>query len=81
MLHAPTRANYALGWSVLNQEWAGGHALMHPGSNAYWYAVMWIAPERDAAFVVATNCYSAEAEQACDEVITLLVERVLGKRR
>lgn len=81
MLHAPARKNYALGWSVLNQSWAGGRVLMHPGSNAFWYAVMWVAPERDVAFVAVTNCCTSEAEDACEDAITLLVKRVIGEKR
>lgn len=77
MLHAPARQDYALGWSVLNKEWAGGRMLMHTGSNMYWYAEMWVLPERDAAFVAATNCYCPEA---CEKAIEAMVERVLGVR-
>jgi CubicO group peptidase (beta-lactamase class C family) len=40
---------YAYGWLVAERPWAGGKVLMHGGSNTMWYAVIWMAPNRDAA--------------------------------
>jgi CubicO group peptidase (beta-lactamase class C family) len=78
-LHTPIGSeSYALGWRVLKRTWAGGRTLTHAGSNTMWYAVMWIAPEKNLALVAATNAATAGAEQACDDAVALLLERYLA---
>jgi CubicO group peptidase (beta-lactamase class C family) len=75
-LHTPPAGgDYALGWVVLPREWAGGTALMHHGSNTRWFAVMWLAPAKDLAFVAATNVGGKNAEKACDAAVTELLRR------
>ena len=55
-LHSDVAAQgYALGWSVGTRPWARGVVLTHAGSNTLNYAVMWLAPERGIAMVIATN--------------------------
>ncbi|MES2571845.1 MAG: serine hydrolase domain-containing protein [Verrucomicrobiota bacterium] len=79
-LHQPaSEQGYAMGWTVTERSWAGGRALVHNGSNTMFYAVMWVAPEKDAAFVAATNAAGPEAEKACDEAVSLLVQRHLAQ--
>src|SRR5690606_4976564 len=65
----PTSAgdDYALGWVVLERNWAGGRALMHNGSNTMFYLVVWMAPERNCAVIVATNVGVDAAFSGCDE--------------
>ncbi len=53
---------YALGWMVVYRPWAKGkrrsdkgRCLHHAGSNNSWYALVWIAPERDFAVLATTN--------------------------
>lgn len=46
---------YALGWVVGTRPWARGVVLFHNGTNTNNYAVMWLAPERGIAVVIATN--------------------------
>jgi CubicO group peptidase (beta-lactamase class C family) len=70
---APPGGEYACGWFVAERSWAGGKALMHFGSNLAWFANVWIAPLRDAAFLVATNQGGDAAEAACDEAIDGLI--------
>jgi CubicO group peptidase (beta-lactamase class C family) len=73
-LHTPPAGgDYAMGWAVAPRDWAGGNALTHAGSNTMFYAVIWIAPARDAAFVAATNCPGEEAAKACDEAVAALI--------
>jgi CubicO group peptidase (beta-lactamase class C family) len=75
-LHTPpSGGDYACGWVVLKRGWAGGTALMHNGSNTMWYVVMWLAPEKDFAVVVGTNIAGPDAEQGCDEVASLMVQK------
>lgn len=55
-------SEYALGWMVIHREWAKGEndgdtgrCLQHAGSNNSWFALVWIAPERDFAVLCTTN--------------------------
>ena len=66
---------YALAWGVDQRTWAGGQAFAHSGSNAYWFAVAWIAPERDRAFVAVTNVGGVDGERATDQAVQALVLR------
>jgi CubicO group peptidase (beta-lactamase class C family) len=77
-LHTPPAGgDYAMGWIATPRGWAGGTALTHAGSNTMFFAVIWIAPAKDAAFVAATNCAGEDATKACDEAVSLLVSRGL----
>jgi CubicO group peptidase (beta-lactamase class C family) len=80
-LHAPVGADdYALGWIVLERKWAGGRALMHNGSNTMFYVVVWMAPERNCAVIVATNIGGVDAAFAgCDEAAGKLIEQYFPK--
>jgi D-alanyl-D-alanine carboxypeptidase len=76
-LHTPAAGgDYAMGWRVLPRDWAGGNALTHNGSNTMFFAVMWVAPAREMAFVAATNCGGAAAGKACDEAVSALLARM-----
>ena len=77
-LHSPeTDASYAMGWSVMPRSWAKGNVLQHNGSNTMFYAVIWIAPERDFAAVALTNCAGPEAQLVCDQAIARAVQDYL----
>jgi CubicO group peptidase (beta-lactamase class C family) len=71
--------DYAMGWLVEYRDWDGGDVFYHTGSNSMFYAVMWVAPEKDAAFVAATNAAHSEADDACNDAIIALIKKVLGK--
>ncbi len=74
-LHSdPFQQEYGYGWSMHEKEWAGGRVMAHDGSNGRWYAVIVIAPKRDAAYLVATNAASESAVEACGEAIKALRE-------
>ena len=77
----PEGADYAMGWGVGTRPWAGGTVLTHTGSNTMFFAVIWIAPAKDEAFVAATNCPPDIAAGACDEAIALLIQRSEKKPR
>lgn len=73
-LHTPPAGgDYAAGWAVLERDWADGRVLVHNGSNTLWFAVVWIAPARDLAVLVATNAGSQDAAIAVDEAAGALV--------
>jgi len=69
-LHAdPYRQGYAMGWLVLQRDWAKGNLLVHDGSNTMWYAIALLAPALDRAWLVVTNCGSESAVQACEQLL------------
>jgi CubicO group peptidase (beta-lactamase class C family) len=85
-LHTPLpgdEEDYAFGWIETNRDWAGGKALMHAGSNTMWFALIWLAPQRDEAYLAATNNGSNTAFTACDTAISKLIELslLLDERR
>ncbi len=69
--------HYALGWGRPSPDWAAGPALAHAGSNTMWWAEVWIAPARNAAFLVATNHGTEQANNACRELIETLTTQCL----
>ena len=75
-LHTPVpgQPKYAMGWIISDgQPWAGGPALTHSGSNTMWYAVAWLAPQKDFAILVA--CNQANAEACNDAVLALIADQ------
>jgi CubicO group peptidase (beta-lactamase class C family) len=74
-LHTPPRGqDYALGWA--RQEQPGlGRVLVHAGSNTMFFMIIVVAPEKRAAFVVATNCGGSDAEAACGEALKAVIGR------
>jgi CubicO group peptidase (beta-lactamase class C family) len=70
----PAGGDYACGWIVTSRPWAGGTALTHTGSNTLWYATAWLAPAKDLAFVVASNCASPAAAKQVDLAFGPLIQ-------
>jgi len=72
----------AFGWAVLTRNWAKGSrpgdvglAYSHSGSNTYWFCTVWIAPEKNLAFIAATNQGGDTAGAACDQAIQLMIQQ------
>lgn len=78
-LRAPfaSDSEYALGWVATERSWGGGAVLTHAGSNTMFYAVIWIAPERNFAVVVCTNLGGDTAETATDTAASALIRQYL----
>ncbi len=77
-LHTPLEGfDYAMGWITTERPWAGGKALTHAGSNTMFYAVVWIAPNKDFAAVAMCNFGGEEGFEKCDEAISLLIQKHL----
>jgi len=75
-VHTPAgKADHGMGWVITSRPWAGGTALWHNGSNTMFYAIMWLSPAKDAAFVAATNCAGDEAGKACEQAVWMLIQR------
>ncbi len=70
----PDQGDYAFGWLFAERAWAGGTALTHSGSNTMNYAVVWVAPNRDVAFLAVTNVGGNDAFRACDEAVVALLK-------
>ncbi len=71
---------YAGGWLVTTRSWAKGGrpgdvgmVLDHSGSNTMWFCVVWIAPEKNVAYLAATNQGGDAAGAACDQAIAALI--------
>lgn len=75
----PGNNDYALGWKVLDRPWANGRALMHNGSNTMFYVVIWMAPEKNSALVVASNTGADAAAKGADAAASKLIEQYFGK--
>jgi len=71
--HPPEGQTYSMGWCHLRRRWAGGEALMHTGENTMFYAVMWLGPGADTAFVATANADGYDAVDACDDAIRHLI--------
>jgi len=72
---------YALGWMVVYRDWAKGkrsgkrgRCLHHAGSNNSWYALVWIAPERDFAVLATTNIGGDSIFRKIDAVIWTVIQ-------
>ena len=76
-LHTSTGDDYALGWVVLERPWAGGRVLMHNGSNTMFYVVIWMAPEKNSAVIVATNVGVDAGFAGCDEAAGELIKQFI----
>ena len=77
-LHTPSfGGDYAFGWIVTDRPWAGGRALTHAGSNTMNFAIVWMAPAKDFAVLVATNQAGGETFNACDEAASVLIMRLV----
>jgi len=86
-LHRPAEGpgeKYACGWGVTERPWAKGsgsadvgRTLTHAGSNTMWYCVLWIAPERDFAVLVACNQGGDRAAGACDDAAAEAIRTVV----
>ena len=84
-LHTPTATSpeeeaglgYAAGWRILERPWGEGRVLMHGGSNTMWQAVVWMAPNRDFAVLVACNQGGEKAGLACDQAASAVIRHHL----
>jgi D-alanyl-D-alanine carboxypeptidase len=71
----PSGADYADGWGVVTRPWAGGTALTHTGSNTFFFATVWLAPAKNVALIVATNCATPAAAKAVDAAFGPLIQQ------
>ncbi len=65
--------DYAGGWQVADRTWGGGRVFTHSGSNNQNYAVVWMAPLKRYAVLVATNQGRGNEAKALDKVAATLI--------
>jgi CubicO group peptidase (beta-lactamase class C family) len=73
IIQKPDRGRYAMGWQTEDRDWGGGPVLTHAGTNTMNYAVVWMAPLRDFAVLVATNQGGEDAWRAVDSAAGKLI--------
>jgi hypothetical protein len=73
VLHTPRGDNYAFGWFVLSQNWAGGTVLAHQGTNTLNFCIVRVAPLREFAVLAVTNQGGAEGQKAALEATDALI--------
>ena len=74
LLHrSPEEGRYAMGWIVVEREWAEGEALSHAGSNTMNFCTVWASVKRQFAVLVATNIGHDLAAGICDQVTSALI--------
>jgi CubicO group peptidase (beta-lactamase class C family) len=72
-LHAPQPGtDYGGGWVSDNNGWAGSRSFWHNGSNGRWFAHTVIAPDRNAAVLVASN---AGSRAVVEDLIGVMIQR------
>jgi CubicO group peptidase (beta-lactamase class C family) len=65
---------YACGWVVEDQDRADGLVLAHNGSNAMWYASVWVAPNLNRAFIACTNSFDNNTKEIMQSAINNLIK-------
>ena len=73
--------DYAGGWGVGYRSWAAGSTLAHSGSNTYWYSSLWVAPNRERAYLAVANSAEPDLDQThemLDSIIWSLINHVPG---
>ncbi len=70
---------YAMGWGLGERGWARGRVLTHSGSNTHWFAVVWIAPERDLALLAVSNRGGDAGRDGCDAAVQALLHWVASQ--
>jgi CubicO group peptidase (beta-lactamase class C family) len=66
------------GWGVSEQAWAG-KILTHEGSDGLNDSICLLAPAKKFGVLVCTNQGGDAAHRACNEAVTLLVNRYLSR--
>ena len=72
-LITPRSGDYAAGWVVVPRSWDVGLALFHAGSIGDWVTHLWVAPNRERAYVAVANSYDDETDDMLDDIIDNLI--------
>jgi len=78
LLHTPGfGGDYASGWVATERDWGEGKVLTHTGTNNMNFSVVWMAPKRGFAVLVASNQGGGDVATACDEACRILIKEFL----
>lgn len=79
---------FAAGWMVAQRPWArgdgegdSGTVLTHGGSNTVWFAVAWLAPEKDWVLLGATNAAAEAGPRGADAAVGAALEALSKEPR
>ena len=72
-LTTPNEGGYAAGWYSVSRSWGKGNVLTHTGSNTYWRATVWLAPNTGKAYIAAANATDDETHGVLDAIIWKLI--------
>lgn len=78
--HNGFKPAYAMGWGIVNRDWAGGRVLTHNGSNTMWFCAVWVAPLKQFAVLVACNQGGKKAEKTVDDAVAAIIKQELARR-
>jgi CubicO group peptidase (beta-lactamase class C family) len=79
ILHTPAPGTiYACGWGVATRDWAGGTVFQHDGSNNFWYADVWLAPEKGFGVLTLINGAGLRVSEAVNDTAVMLITRFNG---
>ncbi|MEQ8843467.1 MAG: serine hydrolase domain-containing protein [Phycisphaerales bacterium] len=77
---------FAAGWMVAQRPWATGETeadsgtvLTHAGSNTMWFAVAWLAPEKDWVLLGATNAAAEAGPKGADAAVGAALEALTAR--
>jgi len=77
----PEANPYGFGWISTERPWGAGKVLTHTGSNTTWFATIWMAPNKNAAFIAVVNSGAPDAGKACDEMAAGMIRYWSEKSR
>ncbi|KAJ8599516.1 hypothetical protein CTAYLR_009446 [Chrysophaeum taylorii] len=73
----PVRPPRALGWIKACRPHMGGRVSQHSGTNTFFYANVWILPNRDRALLAVCNQGGPGGKRATDDVVAALISKFL----
>ncbi|HSV99288.1 MAG TPA: serine hydrolase domain-containing protein [Sedimentisphaerales bacterium] len=73
----PFGGHYAPGWSLHDRDW-GGRVLTHSGTNTMHYAIVWVAPQKNFAVLVAANRGGDGAAEGLDRLCGVMIRKFLA---
>ena len=71
-LITPRPGIYAAGWFVVDRPWAAGLALNHTGTNTYWFSLLWVAPNRERAYLAVANSAESDLSQTSEMLDSII---------
>ena len=65
-LITPRSGDYGAGWGVFSLN--GDIGIGHDGSNTFWYSRLWVAPNRERAYIAVANSAESDLDQTVDMI-------------